>query len=244
MKKNLFLNGVKKMNKTKTMLTGFAIFASILMLSTTCIAGPVQEKESIDAIEESMDQEISGLLAFFNNYAAQNEQESIAVEEFVNANYNAIQSTIINCEEIQGLTIEECNEHWGGFLRNANGEIYLPGTGWIELDEFWLEIETLLMAIPLEYALTILEEIENNGPEPTCVITCLIILICIEAMIIGSLYLGYFVLEVTYEVLLYLAGYLAGFFLLYGVITVFLLAFIADLLDIIVDLLDALTPWN
>ena len=39
------------MNKIKIMFTGFAIFASILMLTTTCIARPVQENVNIEAIE-------------------------------------------------------------------------------------------------------------------------------------------------------------------------------------------------
>ncbi len=42
------------MNKTKYMLAGFAVFASILMIITTCIARPVQEKTNIDAVENKL----------------------------------------------------------------------------------------------------------------------------------------------------------------------------------------------
>ena len=50
------------MNKTKSILAGFAVFASILMLSATCIAAPVQQSVSIQAVEstavESTQQEL------------------------------------------------------------------------------------------------------------------------------------------------------------------------------------------
>ena len=39
------------MKKIKVMMTGFAVFAAVLMLMTTCIARPVQEKTSIEAFE-------------------------------------------------------------------------------------------------------------------------------------------------------------------------------------------------
>jgi len=39
------------MIKTKVMMTGFAIFAAVLMLMTTCMARPIQEKASIESVE-------------------------------------------------------------------------------------------------------------------------------------------------------------------------------------------------
>ena len=39
------------MKKTKVMMTGFAVFAAVLMLMATCMAKPVQEKASIEAVE-------------------------------------------------------------------------------------------------------------------------------------------------------------------------------------------------
>lgn len=41
------------MNKTKYMLIGFAIFAATIMLMAPCMARPVTEKTSIDAIEKA-----------------------------------------------------------------------------------------------------------------------------------------------------------------------------------------------
>jgi len=53
------------MNKTKTMMTGFAVFASIIMLSTTCIAGPVKEKASIATIETAQKDLVNSLQELF-----------------------------------------------------------------------------------------------------------------------------------------------------------------------------------
>lgn len=53
------------MNKTKYVLTGFAVFASILMLTTTCIAGPVQEKTSMDAVESAREELMKSFEALF-----------------------------------------------------------------------------------------------------------------------------------------------------------------------------------
>ena len=39
------------MKKTKVMMTGFAVFAALLMLMATCMARPTQEKASIETIE-------------------------------------------------------------------------------------------------------------------------------------------------------------------------------------------------
>lgn len=41
------------MRNTKVVLTGFAVFAAILILMATCIAGPVEEKTSLDAADET-----------------------------------------------------------------------------------------------------------------------------------------------------------------------------------------------
>ena len=39
------------MKKTKFLLTAFAVFGAVLMLMATCMARPVQEKASIEAVE-------------------------------------------------------------------------------------------------------------------------------------------------------------------------------------------------
>ena len=43
------------MKTTKCMMTGFAIFAAMLMLMTTSLAGPISESTNMDAIERSID---------------------------------------------------------------------------------------------------------------------------------------------------------------------------------------------
>ena len=49
------------MNKTKSMITGFALFAAFLMMMTTCMARPVNEKTSMDAVDDAQ-QEAMNLL--------------------------------------------------------------------------------------------------------------------------------------------------------------------------------------
>lgn len=51
------------MNKIKDTLAGFAIFASIMMLSTTCIARPVEQEASIEALEYAQQELINSIEA-------------------------------------------------------------------------------------------------------------------------------------------------------------------------------------
>ena len=40
---------------------------------------------------------------------------------------------------------------WAGFLRNMNGEMYIPGIGWVEITEEWLDLESLLLNLLLVF---------------------------------------------------------------------------------------------
>lgn len=55
------------MNKTKIVLTAFAVFASVLMLMTAALARPVQESTTNDFIESQQNQLIIDSDEFFNN---------------------------------------------------------------------------------------------------------------------------------------------------------------------------------
>ena len=52
------------MKNTNVMLTAFAVFTSFLMLITACVARPVQEKTSINAIEYTQQKLINSLESF------------------------------------------------------------------------------------------------------------------------------------------------------------------------------------
>jgi hypothetical protein len=265
------------MNKTKTLLTAFAFFASILMLMTTTMAGPVQEKVAIDSIEQQQneladslesfatnmkndreitrlsselendrelsyiksmmertnnpDQQITLLTNYINvlsekpaykslkeyytssysedisSISAQSEELSKLLEQYSEDNsesddyeicgaiplYGAIypvtspdgttqltgssveiggidttmsssgcitlntgQYTVIggdnNYEEIWGQT----EAQWAGFLRNMDGDIYIPGEGWISPDDpnydNWLALEDALQSLGISLA--------------------------------------------------------------------------------------------
>ncbi len=241
------------MNKTKYMLAGFAVFASILMLTTTCIARPVQEKASIDAVESAQEELMKSIEALFlkmkndrylnslkdqiskdrtlNSIASaiENTEDSDAKaslassyvdvlkskKEFaclnayfersyskdmqsINAQFNKFSDVFesyqsVNTEtedfEIVGaipypsgspfqnnepviggsgidgaysngkLTLTSDGSHtilpsdsaeaqWGGFVHNMNGEMYIPGHGWVpEDDDFWNKIQDILEGI-------------------------------------------------------------------------------------------------
>ena len=53
------------MKKIKVMMTGFAFFAAVLMLTTTCIARPVQEKTNIEVFEYA-EKELTNSLEVLN----------------------------------------------------------------------------------------------------------------------------------------------------------------------------------
>jgi len=53
------------MKKTKFMMTGFSVFSALLMLMTTCMARPVQEKTNMDAVED-LEKELIGSLDVLN----------------------------------------------------------------------------------------------------------------------------------------------------------------------------------
>lgn len=156
------------MNKTKTMLTGFAVFASILLLSATCIAGTVQGKAVAEVIE----------------YKEQYFSKLFLMDYLDDSYFSDVQNIVVNFDENLELPTgsdllysDSPQAQWGGFLRNMNGEIYIPGTGWVMPDEFWLAIEEFLKVIPLAYTLVILEQIEENGPEPTPIIIISLIIL-------------------------------------------------------------------
>ncbi len=234
------------MNKTKYMLVGFAVFASILMLTTTCIAGPVQEKASIDAVESAQEELMKSFEALFlkmendrylnslkdqiskdrtlnsivsaientedsdakaslassyvdalknslvfNNLAAYFERSYSKDIQGINAQFNEFSdvfesyyqssntetedfeivgaipypygSPFQNNEPVIGgsgidgaysngnlclvsdgshtiLPSDSAEAQWGGFVRNMNGEMYIPGMGWVDAEEYgWLE---------------------------------------------------------------------------------------------------------
>ena len=55
------------MKKARLMLTMFAVFASILMLTTTCLARPVQEKTNIENVECAQQRLLDALKIFYND---------------------------------------------------------------------------------------------------------------------------------------------------------------------------------
>lgn len=71
------------MNKTKFVITGFAVFASVLMVMTTCMARPVQEKTIMNAVEIAQ-QELLNSVYTLDNKLLRNAQ--------ANALINAIRS--------------------------------------------------------------------------------------------------------------------------------------------------------
>lgn len=62
---------------------------------------------------------------------------------------------------------------WGGFLRNLDGSVYVPGYGWVYPSDdnwgFWLEIEDYLKTLPVGYATEVLGQIVSilNDYGPT-----------------------------------------------------------------------------
>ncbi len=219
------------MNKTKTILAGFAVFASIILLSATCIAGPVQEKVSIEAVEYS-EQELAiiSLIQYLESSHSRDMQNIVAEsDELIEL------STAFNL-----LPSSPTQGHWGGFLRNMAGEMYIPGTGWIVPDEFWLGIEEFLQVLPLADALAILDQIEDSGPEPATFIIIGILLIFILILIESGI-------EIIQVIVSAIAELFAGLFDLLGdILIVWVLAslLVWDLaLEIFLYILQLLFPW-
>jgi hypothetical protein len=87
------------MNKTKYMLAGFAVFASILMLTTTCIAGPVQEKTNIDAVESAQEDLMKSFEALFLKMKNDRYLNSLKDQFSKDRTLNSIASAIENTED-------------------------------------------------------------------------------------------------------------------------------------------------
>jgi len=83
------------MNKTKSIVTGFAIFAAFLMLMATCIAGPVREKTSLDAVENEQEELLDSLEALFLNIESNEDLSDL--QSYLENNY---------AEDIQNINNE------------------------------------------------------------------------------------------------------------------------------------------
>lgn len=68
------------MNKTKILLTAFAVFASLMMLMTTSMAGPVQEKVTIDSIEQQQNELTDSLESFVTKIESDREIARLSSE--------------------------------------------------------------------------------------------------------------------------------------------------------------------
>jgi len=88
------------MNKTKSMITGFAVFAAFLMLMATCIARPVQEKTSIEAVDNGPQELIDSVEAMC--LKIENDQEWInLIEQLSNdRTLERIASSIENTDDV------------------------------------------------------------------------------------------------------------------------------------------------
>jgi len=70
------------MKKTKFLMTAFAVFAAVLMLITTSIARPIQEKTSIDAVKFS-EKELTAALESFNVKISRDPEANIILNSIV-----------------------------------------------------------------------------------------------------------------------------------------------------------------
>ena len=70
------------MKKTKVMVMGFAVFAALLMLMTTCMARPVQEKTNIEAVED-LEQELMSSLEALNTKLARDCEVNSLISELI-----------------------------------------------------------------------------------------------------------------------------------------------------------------
>ena len=121
----------------KTIVASFAVLAASLMLMTTCIARPVQEKTNIDAVEinaimQSLSRDRSIMQAIRLIEQAETEEEFLSVFEQLgfalesNPDFAQLEN-LINGDSTDELTGES---EWAGYLHNMNGEVYIPGIGW------------------------------------------------------------------------------------------------------------------
>ena len=67
------------MKTTKVMMTGFAIFAAMLMLMAPCMARPVQEKTNMDTVEQAQ-QELMNSLEALNVKLSRNAEASTLLD--------------------------------------------------------------------------------------------------------------------------------------------------------------------
>jgi len=131
------------MKKMKCVLTGFAIFAAAIMLLNPCMARPVAEKTTMNAVEKNAE-DINAIMQSISNDRAvmqsmrlieqsENEEEFVAcLEQFGlslqnNPGFTQLENLIIAATE-NGLSGES---EWAGYLQNMDGEILIPGLGWI-----------------------------------------------------------------------------------------------------------------
>ena len=128
------------MKKTKYMLTGFAIFAAAIMLLTPCMARPVAEKTTMDAVEQST--ELNSVLQSLSEdeaiiYAVGLIEAAITEEEFASG-FDQLGFALEknpSFVQLEDLLNDYTNDLTGesdmiGFLQNMDGEILIPGIGW------------------------------------------------------------------------------------------------------------------
>jgi len=169
------------MKKTKIIITAFAVFASLLMLMTSTIAQSVQEKASLDVVEQRQDviaeyinnlfenncdvvmasHEIDVLIEKYAGFNSLSTEECVpdlidtTDFESIDIDVNMIQSELTmltrelgTIDRIDGNSGSSGEADWAGFMRNMDGDIYVPGEGWISPDDpnygYWLMVEDFI----------------------------------------------------------------------------------------------------
>ena len=102
------------MKTTKIMLTGFAIFAAMLMLMTTTMAGPVTESTNMDAIEQAQQELIDSMEAMFEKIERDQELSKL-MEQITNdqtTDRNSRSTRFENTDSINKEALKALNDYF------------------------------------------------------------------------------------------------------------------------------------
>ena len=100
--------------KTKIMMTGFAIFAAMLMLMTTSLAGPISESTNMNAVENAQQELIDSMEALFEKIESDSELSNL-IEQITNdqtTDRNSRPTSLENTDGINKEALKALNDYF------------------------------------------------------------------------------------------------------------------------------------
>jgi len=99
------------MKTTKIMLTGFAIFAAMLMLMTTSLAGPISESTNLNAVENAQQELVDSMNALFEKIERDQELNNLLEQMIKQHDRNSRPTSLENTDGIDKEALKALKDY-------------------------------------------------------------------------------------------------------------------------------------